>query len=51
MRLMQIKDNVKFKRRPSRPRQLVDGGKSSVMAVLGMDESSVTLLQLGGGGF
>lgn len=50
MRLMQIKDNVKFKRRPSRPRQLVDGGKSSVMTVLGIDESSVTLLQLGGGG-
>lgn len=52
VRLMQIKDNVKFKRCPSRPRQLVDGSKSSVMTVLGIDESSITPLRfcsLGGG--
>lgn len=49
VRLMRIKEDVKFKRCPSRPRQLVDGGKSSVMTVLGIDESSITLLTVWGG--
>lgn len=35
---------------PSRRRKPVDGGKSSVMAVLGIDENFITLLHSAGGG-